>query len=118
MSKAEVSWLDLKPSEQVGVIRGGPNFETYGDPYVFACTVQSQSTGFVASASASSTVCTLTLNPVFSADPTCTVSRNTTGSAIIGTVSVNSSTSVAVALWNTSGAIQTGAFNLICIGPR
>lgn len=83
-----------------------------------ACSVQNSSTGFIASASASSTVCTLTLNPVFSADPTCIVTRNTSGSAIIGTAAVNSSTSVAVSLWNTSGTIQTGSFNLICMGPR
>lgn len=82
------------------------------------CSVQNSSTGFIASASASSTVCTLTLNPVFSADPTCIVTRNTSGSAIIGTAAVNSSTSVAVSLWNTSGTIQTGSFNLICMGPR
>ena len=39
MLKAEIEWLELKSDESVGVLRGGPEYQKFGDPYAFSCTV-------------------------------------------------------------------------------
>ena len=82
-----------------------------------ACSVTSQSGTWITNASASGTVCTLTVTG-FSGLPSCSFTRDSSSAAIIGTVAVNSATSVAAALWNTSAVIQTGSAHILCMGPR
>jgi hypothetical protein len=83
-----------------------------------ACSVTLQSGSWITGASASGSVCTLTLSG-FTGDPSCVATRNNS-SATDQFVScgVLSSSSVACGIYDVSTGVTTGSFHVICMGPR
>jgi hypothetical protein len=37
--EAGVDWLIIDPGGEIGIIRGGPDYRKFGDPFTFSCVV-------------------------------------------------------------------------------